>query len=122
MATTESSILLTVDAIVFGYWGGQLFIVLINRKYPPFRGQWALPGGFLLPHESLDEAVVRELREETSTQTSFLEQLYTFGEVARAPRQRVVSVAYMGLVRPSNLTLVADWRGCAGSSPTSLSA
>jgi 8-oxo-dGTP diphosphatase len=108
MGNTESSILLTVDAVVFGYRAGQLFIVLINRKYPPFQGQWALPGGFVLPQETLDEAVERELREETGIQTSFLEQLYTFGEVARDPRQRVVSVAYMGLVRPNDLTLVAD--------------
>jgi 8-oxo-dGTP diphosphatase len=106
--TPPEPLLLTVDAVVFGYRAGQLFVVLINRKYPPFEGRWALPGGFVLPHESVDEAVARELHEETGIQTSFLEQLYTFGAVTRDPRQRVVSVAYMGLVRPNDLTLVAD--------------
>lgn len=102
------SILLTVDAVVFGYRDGRLFVALINRKYPPFQGEWALPGGFVLPNEDLDTAVQRELQEETGIQTQFLEQLFTFGRVNRDPRQRVVSVAYMGLVRPTDFTITAS--------------
>lgn len=102
------TILLTVDAVVFGYRDGRLFLALINRKYAPFQGQWALPGGFVLPNESLEMAVQRELQEETGIQTQFLEQLFTFGNPARDPRQRVVSVAYMGLVRPTDFTIMAS--------------
>ena len=101
-------ILLTVDAVVFGYRDERLLVLLIDRKYEPFRGQWALPGGFVQPDEPLEAAVQRELREETGVQTHFLEQLYTFGAVGRDPRQRVVSVAYMGLVRPTDFTLTAS--------------
>ncbi|TAE29754.1 MAG: NUDIX hydrolase [Cytophagales bacterium] len=108
MSSPDYSIKLTVDAVVFGYREGQLFLALINRKYEPFRGQWALPGGFVLPDEDLEGAVQRELREETGIQTRFLEQLYTFGAVERDPRQRIVSVAYMGLLRPSDFQIVAS--------------
>ena len=102
------TILLTVDAVVFGYREGRLFVALINRKYAPFQGHWALPGGFVLPAESLEEAVQRELLEETGIHTKFLEQLFTFGNPTRDPRQRVVSVAYMGLVRPADFTIMAS--------------
>ncbi len=108
MNESENLIKLTVDAVVFGYREGQLFVALINRKYEPFRGQWALPGGFVLPHEDLEAAVERELWEETGIQTRFLEQLYTFGAVERDPRQRIVSVAYVGLVRPSDFQIQAS--------------
>jgi 8-oxo-dGTP diphosphatase len=74
---------------------------LIQRKYPPFKNSWALPGGFVLPGESLEEAVRRELKEETSIEVNYLEQLYTFGQPNRDPRQRVVSVAYFALVKSS---------------------
>ncbi|CCH03436.1 7,8-dihydro-8-oxoguanine triphosphatase [Fibrella aestuarina BUZ 2] len=108
MNVPNEAIRLTVDAVVFGYRDGQLFVALINRKYPPYADQWALPGGFVAPTETLEEAVQRELREETGIQTRFLEQLYTFGAVDRDPRQRVVSVAYMGLVRPSDFQIQAS--------------
>ncbi|MEZ0483318.1 NUDIX hydrolase [Fibrella aquatica] len=108
MKIPDNSIQLTVDAVVFGYRDGQLVVALINRKYPPFDGQWALPGGFVLPHEDLETAVERELQEETGIQLRFLEQLYTFGKVDRDPRQRIVSVAYMGLVRPSDFVIQAS--------------
>ncbi|WP_375447964.1 NUDIX domain-containing protein [uncultured Fibrella sp.] len=108
MNVPDNAIKLTVDAVVFGYRDGQLFVALIKRKYPPFDGQWALPGGFVLPHEDLETAVERELQEETGIQSRFLEQLYTFGNVARDPRQRIVSVAYMGLVRPSDFEIQAS--------------
>jgi 8-oxo-dGTP diphosphatase len=74
-------------------------ILLIQRKYPPFKNAWAIPGGFVLPDESLEEAVRRELVEETGIEVNYLEQLYTFGDPQRDPRKRVISVAYFALVK-----------------------
>ena len=94
------NISLAVDAIVFGYSKEQgVSILLIKRKYHPFKGDWAIPGGFVLDGESLEEAVERELLEETGIKINYLEQLYTFGKPNRDPRQRIVSVAYFGLVK-----------------------
>ena len=94
--------------MVFGYTPGKrISVLLIKRKYPPFQGKWALPGGFVLEHESLERAVSRELEEETGIRISYLEQLYTFGEPDRDPRHRVVSIAYFALVKPETLQLHA---------------
>lgn len=93
---------LTVDGVVFGLDNESLKILLIQRKLEPFRGKWALPGGFVHIDESLDDAVRRELFEETGLEKVFLEQLYTFGDPARDPRERVVSVAYYALVNISD--------------------
>ena len=91
-----------VDAIVFGYSKTDgVSVLLIQRKYEPFKGQWAIPGGFVLEDESLEEAVARELQEETGVEVNYMEQLYTFGIPKRDPRQRVVSIAYFGLVNTS---------------------
>jgi 8-oxo-dGTP diphosphatase len=95
---------LTVDCIVFGFDGEErdLKILLIRRGLEPFKGKWALPGGFVHVDETLDAAALRELREETGVERVFLEQLYTFGDVDRDPRERVVSVAYYALVKLSD--------------------
>jgi 8-oxo-dGTP diphosphatase len=89
---------LTVDAVVFGLDEGELKVLLIQRHLAPFQGKWALPGGFVQVEETIDEAARRELREETGLGDVYLEQLYTFGDVRRDPRERVVSVAYYALV------------------------
>ena len=89
---------LTVDCVVFGYDEGELNVLLIERGLEPFKGKWALPGGFVRVDETLDEAARRELAEEAGLKDVFLEQLYTFGSVKRDPRERVVSVAYYALV------------------------
>ena len=90
---------LTVDAVVFGFDEAELKVLLIKRGIAPFKGRWALPGGFVRVEETLDEAVRRELEEETGLREVYLEQLYTFGTVKRDPRERVVSVAYYALVK-----------------------
>jgi 8-oxo-dGTP diphosphatase len=90
---------LAVDCVVFGIDDEDLKVLLIQRDIEPFEGHWALPGGFVHMKESLPEAALRELREETGLQRVFLEQLYSFGDVDRDPRGRVVSVAYYALVR-----------------------
>jgi 8-oxo-dGTP diphosphatase len=90
---------LTVDCVVFGFDEGELKVLLIERAIEPFKGHWALPGGFVRVGETLDQAARRELAEEAGLKGVFLEQLYTFGAVDRDPRERVVSVAFYALVR-----------------------
>jgi 8-oxo-dGTP diphosphatase len=98
----NSHMKVTVDAVVFGYSKNEgVSVLLIQRKYPPYKDLWALPGGFVLDEESLEEAVQRELQEETGIRVNYMEQLYTFGQPGRDPRQRIISVAYFALVKSS---------------------
>lgn len=100
MAKRTSGIEVTVDAVVFGYEKTEgVSVLLVKRKYEPFRDSWALPGGFVLEKESLEDAVKRELQEETGIKVNYLEQLYTFGAPERDPRQRIISIAYFALVK-----------------------
>lgn len=102
MQNKSTVIKVAVDAIVFGYSKQDgVSVLLIQRKYDPFKNSWAIPGGFVLEDESLEEAVKRELAEETGITVNYLEQLYTFGEPKRDPRQRILAVAYFGLVKAS---------------------
>ena len=105
---SKQSIKLSVDAVVFGYEEGNISVLLIKRKYAPFKGNWAIPGGFVLNNESLEDAVERELFEETGIKINYLEQLYTFGMPDRDPRGRVVSIAYFALVRPDAFKIAAS--------------
>lgn len=89
---------LTTDCVVFGLDEEDLKVLLIQRDIPPFEGRWALPGGFVRVGEDLDACARRELREETGLKKVFLEQLYTFGNPKRDPREHVVTVAYYALV------------------------
>ncbi|AGA90980.1 ADP-ribose pyrophosphatase [Thioflavicoccus mobilis 8321] len=97
----------TTDIVVFTIRDEQLQVLLIRRGGEPFRGQWALPGGFLDPAEDLDQCATRELAEETGLSGLYLEQLYTFGRPDRDPRERVVSVAYFALVPSQRLVVRA---------------
>ncbi len=109
MMAVHQNIKVSVDAVVFGYNSREgLSILLIKRKIDPFKGIWALPGGLVKDEESLEEAVERELIEETGVSISYLEQLYTFGSPQRDPRNRVIAVAYYGLVRPDAFEIKAD--------------
>ena len=87
-----------VDCVVFGFDDGELKVLLIKRGLKPFKGAWALPGGFVRLDETLDAAARRELAEEAGLSDVYLEQLFTFGDVARDPRERVLSVSYYALV------------------------
>ena len=90
----------TVDIAVFTIVDDDLRVVLIQRGEEPFLGWWALPGGFIRPDENLDQAAVRELREETDIhqEVGLLEQFGTYGHPDRDPRMRVVSVGYWAIV------------------------
>jgi 8-oxo-dGTP diphosphatase len=110
----------TVDVVVFAIFGTadadddaetapaepgsgmELRVLLVRRRNPPFKGHWAIPGGFVGIDESLDEAARRELEEETGLRDVYMEQLYTFGEPHRDPRTRVISVAYYALLPGQN--------------------
>lgn len=102
------NIFLSVDAVVFGYDPDDgISVLLINRNIDPYKGWWALPGGLVKTNESLEHAVRRELKEEAGIEVGYMEQLYTFGDPGRDPRNRAVTVAYYCLVRPRNFRLVA---------------
>lgn len=88
----------TTDVVIFTLQAEDLQVLLIRRKRPPFEGMWATPGGFVNIDESLEEAALRELEEETGVRDVYLEQLYTFGDVDRDPRGRVITVAYFALI------------------------
>jgi 8-oxo-dGTP diphosphatase len=87
-----------VDVALLSAGGGDLFTVVVKRGEHPFQGHWSLPGGFVGPSESLEEAAARVLARETGLKAVFLEQLYTFGAPDRDPRTRVISVGYYALV------------------------
>lgn len=89
----------TVDVVIFTLINQELHVLLVQRRHWPFEGFWAIPGGFINMDESLEAAARRELEEETGVRDVYLEQLYTFGEPGRDPRMRVISVAYIALVR-----------------------
>lgn len=85
-----------------------LRLLMIKRGEHPYIGRWALPGGFVKMDESLDEAAVRELKEETNIDEIYMEQLYTWGDVSRDPRTRVISTSYMSLIDSSTLDIKAS--------------
>ena len=105
----NQNIRVAVDAIVFGYQNNQLYVLLIEQKFGTQESYWALPGGLVQNNESLQEAVKRELKEETNISVNYFEQLYTFGDdIYRDSRNRVISVAYFALVDASKLTIKAN--------------
>lgn len=97
----------TVDIVIFTLRQDELKVLLIKRALSPFRGEWALPGGFVNLDESLDAAARRELEEETGVAGVYLEQLYTFGTPDRDPRERVITVAYYALIPSDRIVLQA---------------
>ena len=92
--------MVTVDAAVFAFFEGRPRLLLIERKHEPFRGRWALPGGFVEMEEDLPAAAARELAEETGLHDISLEQLHTFGRPGRDPRGRTITIVYFGLAGP----------------------
>lgn len=108
----------TVDMLIFTVTDGHkssyrklpqkvLKVLMIKRGNHPYMGQWALPGGFVSIDESLDRAAFRELKEEVNIDNIYMEQLYTWGDVDRDPRSRVISCSYMSLMDSSSLNIMA---------------
>ncbi len=98
---------LTADSVVFGFDGRMLYVLLIERGLPPYKGLWALPGGFMKIDETIEECARRELREETGINNVYLEQFKVYSDVDRDPRERVVTVAFFAMVRKGDFSLIA---------------
>ena len=111
MAHLAISPAVTVDVVMLTLHQDQLQVLLIKRDVTPFRGRWAIPGGFVHVDESLENAARRELKEETGVTDVYLEQLFTFGEPKRDPRGRVITVAYIALLSaPLTVRAASDAR------------
>jgi 8-oxo-dGTP diphosphatase len=105
----NQDIKVSVDAVIFSNdEKSGISVLLIKRKHEPFKDRWALPGGLVNNDESLEEAARRELKEETGLSVDHLEQLYAFGKPNRDPRNRVVSVAYFGMIESAKQPLSAS--------------
>ena len=89
----------TTDCVIFGFDGSDLKVLLIERGIEPFKGKWALPGGFLKMDETAQEGALRELEEETGMNNAYIRQFHTFTEPGRDPRERVITIAHYALVR-----------------------
>lgn len=94
----QQPVLLALDCIIFGFDGAAIKLLLIQRGFEPEQGKWSLMGGFLRPHENLDEAANRILKQLTGLEGVYMEQLQTFGSPDRDPEERTVSVAYFALI------------------------
>ena len=96
---------ITVDVVIFTIHEGSLKVLLVKRASEPFKGKWAIPGGFIRLSENLDNAALRILKEKTNVQNIYLEQLYTFGDPLRHPNSRVITCAYFALIRSDDIEL-----------------
>lgn len=99
--------MVTVDAAVFNFSRGKARLLLVERKKAPYKGQWAVPGGFIEMDEELEDAIARELEEETGLTDIPLKQLQTFGTVGRDPRGRQITVVFMGIATQGQAALRA---------------
>ena len=99
-----------VDLLAFTIEEDRLKLLMIEREEEPFAGKLALPGVFVGIDETLDAAAKRGIREETGLKDIYFEQLYTFGDVKRDPRMRIISVSYMALVPLEKLSFKAGKR------------
>lgn len=96
------------DCVVFGYDGNNIKVLLIQRGNYPYKSLWAFPGGFMNLNETAEQAACRELKEETGLKNVTVRQLYTFTDLERDPRERVISIAYYALVRISEVKAADD--------------
>ena len=97
----------TVDMVAFSIDQNRLKVLLIRRSSTPFKGKWALPGGFVEMNEDLDVAAARELAEETGIRNVYHEQLHAFGSPKRDPRERVITIAYLAAIPRLDMQLRA---------------
>lgn len=88
----------TTDCVIFGYDGAVMKLLLIKRGNEPYKDKWAFPGGFLNMDESAEEGVKREVKEETGLNLDSVEQIHTFTNPDRDPRERVITIAYFAKI------------------------
>ena len=93
----------TTDCVIFGFDGTKLNVLLVELGVEPYKGRWALPGGFLKMDESAETGARRELFEETGLKTGYIRQFHTFTDPERDPRERVITIAFYALVRISEV-------------------
>lgn len=91
----------TTDCAIFGFDGMKLKVLLIERGLNPYKGKWALPGGFVKMDETVDDGARRELREETGLEPEYIEQFHCFSDPNRDPRERVITIAFFAIVKIS---------------------
>ena len=89
----------TTDCIIFSLDGEDWKVLLIKRKNEPFKDRWAFPGGLLNPEETADTGALRELEEETGVKNATIEQLHTYTNPHRDPRERVITIAYVAIIK-----------------------
>lgn len=104
----QQNIALTVDVAVFKKTGSDWELLFIKRKKEPFKGKWALPGGFVDDGENLPDAAARELLEETGLAVNGLHQLGAFGKPGRDPRGHTVSIVYTAFTDDTAEAVGAD--------------
>ncbi|UYO98077.1 NUDIX hydrolase [Microbacterium sp. M28] len=119
--TGEADIRVAVSTVILTLRRGEngtpvLSLPLVLRTRDPHQGQWALPGGWLVPSEGLEQAAARTLAETTGLAPSYLEQLYAFGDVDRSP-SRVVSIVYWALLRQDEVDAQSAAHIAAGNAP-----
>ncbi|HYD21271.1 MAG TPA: NUDIX hydrolase [Flavipsychrobacter sp.] len=103
----KQTIKLTTDAVVFCVINEKLMVLLVKRGSEPYKGMWALPGGFVEDEEDLIDGMKRELQEETGLQIKNAKQLRTYGTPGRDPRGRTVSVVYFALIDQEDSEITA---------------
>ena len=91
----KQEIAVTIDIVAFCNSDNKINVLLIKRKNDPFKGQWAIPGGFVDENENLENAAKREFAEETGIKVKTIEQVRAFGEPGRDPRGRIISIAFL---------------------------
>ena len=99
---------ITTDVVIFTIKDNKLQVLLVKRANEPFKGRWAIPGGFIRLSENLDNAALRILKEKTNVDNIYLEQLYTFGDPLRYPSSRFITCAYFALIRSDDIKLSVD--------------
>lgn len=96
---------ITVDVVILTIKNNTLKVLLVKRDNEPFKGRWAIPGGFIRLSENLDEAALRLLKEKTNVDNIYIEQLYTFGDPLRRTDARVITCAYFALIREEDVNV-----------------
>lgn len=98
----------TTDAVIFRNNGSESEVLLIQREQPPFKGMWAIPGGFIELNEELIDSAKRELKEETGLVDIPLKEFGVYGKVGRDPRHRTITIAYAGILEIDGMKAYAN--------------